>query len=154
MMNYNPLCMKGKTILVTGSASGIGAETAIQIAKLGGDLLLWDIDRDGLVKTENVCREFGSKVHYDVVDLIDNASINDTLLKYVKEYGKINGLVHCAGIPSIVPLRMLKEDELNKVMQINAFSAIAIMKTFAKKQVHGEDTLNSAVLISSVYGGE
>ena len=85
MMNYNPLCMKGKTILVTGSASGIGAETAIQIAKLGGDLLLWDIDRDGLVKTENVCREFGSKVHYDVVDLIDNASINDTLLKKLKD---------------------------------------------------------------------
>ena len=44
----NPMSLDGKTIILTGAASGIGRETALLLHNLGAKLLLLDLNEDGL----------------------------------------------------------------------------------------------------------
>ena len=45
---YNPYSLDGKTILITGAASGIGKTTLIECSKLGAKLVAVDLNADGL----------------------------------------------------------------------------------------------------------
>jgi NAD(P)-dependent dehydrogenase (short-subunit alcohol dehydrogenase family) len=54
--------LAGKTVLVTGAASGIGRETALACARRGADLFLCDVDETGLAETERRALELGGEV--------------------------------------------------------------------------------------------
>ena len=47
---YNPYSLEGKTILITGSASGIGKATSIESSKLGAKIVAVDLNAEGLEK--------------------------------------------------------------------------------------------------------
>lgn len=154
MIDYNPMSLEGKTFLVTGAASGIGAEVAKLISLLGGNLLLWDKNIARLEDVRNDVLQINKvNVHINEVDLCNVNEIQNLMLEETKKNKKLNGLVHCAGIPSIVPLRMLKKEEIERVMQVNTFAAIELIKVFQKKTVSDSSKMSSIVLISSVYGG-
>jgi len=48
--------------------------------------------------------------------------------------GKLNGLVHCAGIAQVLPLNMLTRKRLQKEMAINYFSYIELVRQYAKSK--------------------
>ena len=50
-MRYNPFSLDGKTVLVTGSSSGIGQETAIQCSKLGAKVIITARNEERLKET-------------------------------------------------------------------------------------------------------
>jgi NAD(P)-dependent dehydrogenase (short-subunit alcohol dehydrogenase family) len=61
--------LAGRTALVTGAASGIGRETALEIARRGADLALCDVDEAGLGETEREIRSLGREVLARRVDV-------------------------------------------------------------------------------------
>jgi NAD(P)-dependent dehydrogenase (short-subunit alcohol dehydrogenase family) len=61
--------LTGKTVLVTGAASGIGKETALAFARRGADLAICDIDEAGLAQTEKQARDLGRDVLARRVDV-------------------------------------------------------------------------------------
>ncbi len=145
----NPMTLEGKTIIVTGAASGIGRETAILLYDLGAKLLLLDLNEDGLKKVA----EGLEGVSYSEVDLMDFDSLKGILMEAKKELGSsFTGLVHCAGVPSVVPLRALTNDQYEKVMKINTQAGLNLAKIFTTKQGHDTEQQGSIVFISSVYG--
>ena len=54
--------LNGKVVIITGAAAGIGAATARLFARRGANLVLLDINEDGLLKVEAECRSAGAKV--------------------------------------------------------------------------------------------
>jgi len=54
--------LSGKTVLVTGSGSGIGKETALAFARRGAALVLCDLNADGLAETERRITQLGREV--------------------------------------------------------------------------------------------
>lgn len=144
----NPMSLEGKTIIVTGAASGIGRETAVLLHNLGANLLLLDRQEDGLARLSEKIEGV-----YRVIDLMDFDSIRSCILEAKEELGSAyTGLVHCAGIPSVLPLRALSNDQYEKVMKINVQAGLNLMKVFSSKQGHDSSQQASAVFISSVYG--
>ena len=149
----NPMSLENKCIVITGAASGIGRETAVLAHELGADLLLLDINEDGLNEVKNAISQDGGKVIIQKVDLSDSDSIKDALMNSIKEFDvRYTGLVHCAGIPSIYPLRTLTNDQYERVMKVNTQAALNLAKVFSGRRGHDSDQQCSIVFISSVYG--
>ena len=146
-MNLN---FNGKIIAVTGAGSGIGRETARVLAEEGAIVLMMDINADGLNETAAIC---GEQCHPIVVDLTDAQSVTNVIAQIVTEYGKIDGLVHCAGISSRKPLNVLSKEGFSKVMDVNFYSFVELVKQCAKKK-HMNDGASIVVMssISSIRG--
>ena len=51
-MTYNPFSLSGKTVLITGAASGIGRATAIECCRMGAEVVITDINPEGLEETD------------------------------------------------------------------------------------------------------
>ncbi len=128
---FNPMDLTGKRILVTGATGGIGTETAIQLSKLGAKVVISDIDASRL---DNVFKKLEGEGHYKyVVDLSDVDSIADIIKNMVSECGVFHGLAFCAGIAPMRPLKMTKRENMIKVMDINLFSFIEIVRCITQK---------------------
>jgi NAD(P)-dependent dehydrogenase (short-subunit alcohol dehydrogenase family) len=145
---FNPLDLRNRKYLITGAASGIGRATAIYLSKLGADLLLVDINQEKLKITYDLCK---SKVTFLTLDLIDMNKAKEVILYTVEEQGKLHGMVHCAGLPYIAPLKVISEDIALKTFKINTYAGIELAKLFTSKKIYAGD-MGSIVFISSVYG--
>lgn len=146
----NPMSLENKTIIVTGAASGIGKETARVLHALGAKLLLLDMNEEGLQATKN---ELDEMVIVRTINLLELDTIKPILMDAKAELGtSYTGLVHCAGIPSVIPLRALSSDQYEKVMKVNTEAGLMLTKVFTGKQGHEPSRQGSVVFISSVYG--
>lgn len=144
----NPLDLSHRRYLITGAASGIGKATSILLSRLGAELMLVDINEEGLRKTQSECE---SKTYTLPLDLTQSSLIKPSLDKAVSEFGKLNGFAHIAGIPCICPLRTVEEEMVEKVYKINTYAALELAKVLSSKKIYAGEK-GSFVLISSVYG--
>ncbi|XP_072933749.1 dehydrogenase/reductase SDR family member 6-like [Epargyreus clarus] len=88
-----------KVVVITGAASGVGTAIALGFAKLNATLCIIDKNEKGLLKTKRNCEELTKgKLLEIVADLTEDKEIKKIIETAVKELGKINVLVNCAGI--------------------------------------------------------
>ncbi len=141
----NPLDLTGKRILVTGATGGIGIETAIQLSKLGAQVIICGRSAE---KLQNVYTQLEGKGHAQYVfDLSDIDSIEDIVRQMVTECGIFHGFAFCAGIAPMRPLKMTKKANMIEVMDANLFSFIEIVRCITKKGSFADE--GSIVAISS-----
>lgn len=146
----NILDLTNKLYIVTGAGSGIGRETSRVLTELGATVIMMDVNAEGLAETAAIG---GEKCIPLTIDLTDNSSVAETIVQIVEKHGKLDGLVHCAGISSRKPLNVLSRDGFSKVMDVNFFSFVELVKQCAKKK-HINDGASIVVMssISSVRG--
>lgn len=138
--------LSSKTIVVTGAGSGIGRYTCIVASNQGAKVVLLDLSESGMQTTLSMMAGTGHK--YYIIDLMNIDSLASLAKNIVDEYGGIHGLVHCAGISSRKPLNVLKRDGFLKLMDINFFSFVELVKLLAKKGRMADG--GSIVAISSI----
>ena len=138
--------LTGKLILITGAGSGIGRETAIRASKQGATVMMIDMSEDGLMETFSSLEGTGHS--YYVADLTDLGSIAGIVNDLVKKKGVLNGLVHCAGISSRKPLNVLTKSGFEKVMDVNFYSFVELVRQTCKKKHFAEN--GSIVVMSSI----
>lgn len=90
--------MTGKVALVTGAASGLGKATALKIAEAGGDLLLVDVNADGLAETARGVEALGRKAVVHAANLADPDACTGAVAAAVAEFGRLDALCNIAGI--------------------------------------------------------
>ena len=145
MINFD---FTNKKYLITGASSGIGAAIAGLIVKSGGTVMIVARDEEKLkVQAEKLG---GCK--YCALDLADVAAINSKLAAELKSFGSVDGLVHSAGIGTVRPLKLCTYDFMKKIMDVNFFSFVEIVRLVTKKNNFNEGL--SIVGISSVASQE
>lgn len=109
----NPFSLSGKTILVTGASSGIGRGIAIACAGMGAQLILTGRNITRLQETLSALEGEGHS--YIAADLT-NAQERTAL---VEQLPALHGVVHCAGVGSRVPCKMLTQEDIDHVLKPN-----------------------------------
>ena len=140
---YNPMDLSGRRILITGASSGIGRTCAILAAELGASVVLTGRRLDALDETWRRMENRERHLIYPC-DISDSAAIDGL----VQAGGKIDGLVHAAGIGPMCPIGLLDEAHVQSVMKTNYFAFLELMKHYSKAK-NRADSL-SAVAVSSV----
>lgn len=138
----SPYDLTGKRILVTGASSGIGRACAICAAGLGAIVVMTGRRVDALRETLSMCAGSGHQIFAEDIMSPDFAG------ELVESAGKIDGLVHAAGIAPMSPVGMLGKDAVDSVMGVNYYSFLELMKYYSKKKYRGERL--SVVAVSSV----
>ena len=141
--------MKGKKILIVGASSGLGRETALNLAKQGADLVLISRDTEKLNALASQL-EVG-KYQIFPADVTNEEVLNKALSDSVADGVPYNGFVYSAGIEATITSKLLKKATLEKVMDVNAYPAVLITK-FLLKKGNFDPVGGSLVFISSVMG--
>lgn len=137
--------LENKTILITGGSSGIGRATAIACAQAGARVVILGRDESNLEKTINLMEGTGHL--YKVFDFNNRYDYDNLFREIVGEVGKLDGLVHSAGVSAVIPLKVLSREKMLEVMNVNYFSFIGLVKEYSKK---GNSNGGSIVGISSI----
>ncbi|KYH34870.1 3-oxoacyl-[acyl-carrier-protein] reductase FabG [Clostridium tepidiprofundi DSM 19306] len=142
---------KDKVVIVTGASRGIGRAIALKFAKLGANIVVnYRNSVEAVEKVKTEIEELGGKaliVQGDVSNFEDAKFIID---RAVEEFGKIDILVNNAGITKDGLLLRMKEDDFDKVINVNlkgAFNCIRHVTPIMMKQRNGK-----IINISSVIG--
>ena len=131
MSNYNPYSLLGKTILVTGASSGIGRATAIVCSKLGASLVLTARNEERLKETmAELDTSDGQNHRYIVADV----TTDEGLTYLVRELPQLDGVLSNAGITRISPIKFLKDELINDIMQTNLISHVKLARDLHKKK--------------------
>ena len=109
----NPFSLSGKTILVTGASSGIGRGIAIACAGMGAQLILTGRNITRLQETlASLEGEGHSYIAADLTDAKERCAL-------VEQLPALHGVVHCAGVGSRVPCKMLTQEDIDHVLKPN-----------------------------------
>lgn len=121
---------QNRVAVITGGASGIGEGIARRIGAEGGQLVLFDVQEDSLIRTAAAMQAQGIKVQTAVVDIGDEASVQQAFQAVADEHGQLDVMVNCAGIagPTSVPILDYAADDFDRVIRVNLRGAYLTTK--------------------------
>ncbi|XP_032678879.1 estradiol 17-beta-dehydrogenase 11-like [Odontomachus brunneus] len=147
---YRAKSIAGEIALVTGGAGGIGRLIAIKLAKLGAQVIIWDIDQQGLVEVAEEIKKTGGTCHTYCCDIANKEEVYRTAKATKIEVGNVSLLVNNAGYVCGKTLMELPDREIVRTFQVNILSHYWITKSFLRdmmKNNHGH-----IVTMASVAG--
>jgi len=122
----------GRTVLITGGASGVGRRVALRIAALGGQVVLWDINQDALERTlaEVTGAGGGRAAAGHLCDIADRENVYATAERVRREVGAVDILINNAGIVSGKHFLDLPDGQIEATFKINALALFWTAKAF------------------------
>ncbi|MFD7547956.1 3-oxoacyl-[acyl-carrier-protein] reductase [Streptomyces sp. NPDC059578] len=109
-----------RTALITGGSRGLGRATALRLADDGYDVAFcYTANADAARQLEKEITERGVRVLALQADVSDAASAKSLVTTAQEEFGALDVLVTSAGIVRDNPLLMMKDDDWNRVIDVN-----------------------------------
>lgn len=129
--------LKGKTFLVTGGGSGLGAATAKRLRQQGANVALLDINE---AAAKEVAAESGAMAV--AADVTSEESVQHAISLVLETYGNLHGAVNCAGLG--VAAKLLGKDGPHalslfaRVINVNLVGTFNVMRLAAQQIVNCE----------------
>ena len=141
-MIKSPFSLVGKKILVTGASSGFGAAIAKQCSEFGASVILTARNKSRL--EISYCELTGTGHSYQTCDLLNDNDLDD----FVKKMPIVDGVVLCAGITEILPVKFINKKSINKLFHVNTFSSFLLLQKMLQARLINQG--GSIVFISSI----
>ncbi|CAN5774806.1 SDR family oxidoreductase [soil metagenome] len=111
--------IQGKTVLITGASSGIGAAAARGLSAAGAKVFIGARRVDRLAALATELREAGGTVSYRALDVTNRADNVAFVEAAIAEFGQVDVIVNNAGVMPLSPLNALKVDEWDTMVDVN-----------------------------------
>jgi 2-hydroxycyclohexanecarboxyl-CoA dehydrogenase len=120
--------IQGRTIIVTGGASGIGKATALLLAREGARVFIGDVDEAGGRRAAAEAAAERLAVEFLPVDLTDPPSIDVFAAAVHQRVERVDGLINGAGWDQIQPFLENPPEMWDRVIAINLMGAIRLTR--------------------------
>lgn len=111
--------IEGKVVAITGASSGIGEAAAKLLAEKGARVVLGARRMERLERIAVEIGEQGGSAHIHALDVSDRASMAAFVGFATAECGRLDVIVNNAGVMPLSPLSALKEDEWDRMIDVN-----------------------------------
>ena len=113
-----------KTAVITGSAQGIGKQTATRLSELGWALALIDLQLVDTQQYKNAIALTG--------DITDEKFVSQAAAATLKKFGRVDALINNAGISNISPALDTTTEKYRQVLEVNLVAPFILAKAFGK----------------------
>lgn len=126
MVRMQRLDVRGRTTVITGAASGMGAEVARELDRRGARLALVDRNAEGLDSLTAGLTGTGNSMH--VVDLTDDGAVFSLAAAIEASHPHVQALITCAGSSMLGDIDQLTMAEMRWLMDVNLWGTVNITK--------------------------
>jgi 3-hydroxybutyrate dehydrogenase len=127
--------LKDKVAIITGAASGIGKEIAIEFAREGAKVCIADLMLDAATTTANEINASGGTAMAVAMNVTDEAQVDKGVADTVAKFGGVDILLSNAGIQIISPLVDFKFDDWKKMLAIHLDGAFLTTRACMREMV-------------------
>ena len=140
-----------KTILITGSTSGIGLGIAHEFAKTKQYNIVFNgLETNGQEIADGVAKDFGIETMYSNANMLNPEELRKMVTDAITKYGKIDVLVNNAGIQHVSPIEDFPDEKWAAIIGINLTSAFYLTKAVWKGMK--EHKFGRIINIASAHG--
>ena len=144
----------GRTVLVTGAASGIGRATVERLLDEGATVVGVDLS----APTGSAPVADGDRFRFATGDVRDEQAMADAVAAAVAAGGRLDGVVTAAGVAGAGPVHLLELDEWDRVLSINLTGTFVVAKVALAQMLaqdrDGAGERGSIVTLASIEGLE
>ena len=130
--------LAGQVAIVTGAGRGIGRATALELARLGADIVVAELDKAGAERTAGEVKAAGRRAVALATDVTRRADLESMAGRTLADLGKIDILVNNAGIYRAAATLEITEEHWDAVLDINAkalfFACQAVLPAMIKRK--------------------
>ncbi len=149
--------LEGKVALITGAGSGFGREMALAFAGKGADLVINDINLQGLEETrEIILKDYSVNILLAKADISNSVEVNNMAKLVFEKVDNVFIIVNNAGIDGgLYTALKVKEEIYDKVMGVNVKGAWNVTKAFfrrMKRQKQFKPVVGKIINIASCAG--
>ena len=142
--------LKGNTAIVTGASSGIGRETARQLAQAGSNVVLASRNGKALEELAQELEPLAGRRLVVPTDVSDREAVNAMADRTLHEFGSVEVMVNNAGVGLNAPIADGSLENIRYVFEVNLFGAIHCIQAVTP---HMKERGRSAIVnVSSVMG--
>jgi NAD(P)-dependent dehydrogenase (short-subunit alcohol dehydrogenase family) len=133
--------LQGQVAIVTGAGRGIGRATALELARMGADIVVAELDRATTERTASELRDLGRRALVVPTDVTFRRDLGAMVEQTGAEFGRIDALVNNAGIYRAAATLDVTEEHWDAIMNINAkavfFATQAVLPTMDRAEARG-----------------
>ncbi len=140
--------LQNKVAIITGASKGIGEGIAKVFAAEGANVVLASRTESDLKRVTNDINNSGGKASYVVTDVTQLSDMEKVAQKTLKDHGRIDILIHNAGIYPQVLIEDMSSEDWHHVMNTNltsTFNAVKVCLPSMKKQNKGRIIFTSSI---------
>ncbi len=143
--------LSGKVAFVTGGSRGIGRATAEALAEQGAHVVLTYVGNEAQAREAvDAILAAGRKAEAVRVDVADGPATEQAIAEAAKRLGRLDVLVANAGIAVDALLLRLKEEDFDKILNVNLKGAVACARAAIKVMMRAKT--GRVIFLSSVVG--
>ncbi|MBC7476019.1 MAG: 3-hydroxybutyrate dehydrogenase [Candidatus Sericytochromatia bacterium] len=142
--------MKNKTVLITGSTSGIGLGIAESFAEKGYNIVFNGLEKDGIEISQNISNKYNIEHLFFPANMLYPEQLREMVKLSVEKFGVIDILINNAGIQHVSPIEEFPEDKWDNIIAINLTSAFHLIKAVWKEMK--SQNFGRIINIASAHG--